>query len=164
MVNFLRSSKFSSVLLSTTIVAFSISTISFPVYANIEYNAGLNDVAFALKVEKLIGKINKYKENYESKKLIDTMFDLKMEIESYSGKKIDLNKQLDVVEKEIKKNGGKLLKGEMKAIRKILDKKQKRIEHKAMYMEICQEHNIPYNSEEEILLYEAKHSNEKKEN
>jgi hypothetical protein len=30
-------------------------------------------------------------------------------------------------------------------------------------MEICQEHNIPYNSEEEILLYEAKHSNEKKE-
>ena len=55
----------------------------------------------------MIKKINKYKKSLDSNKLIETMLDLKLEIEGYTGQHIDLDKQLDEVEREIKAKGGK---------------------------------------------------------
>ena len=93
------------------------------------------------------------------------MFDVKLEIEGYTGQKINLDKQLDQVEKAIKASGGKLNKDEMKNIRKILKKKEKRLNHKAMHMANCLEFGMTYNADEEELLfssqYMAKHGDDK---
>jgi hypothetical protein len=58
-------------------------------------------------LEQLIEKINKYREKGDLDKLFKTMMELKVEVEGYLGKKINLDKHLDQVEKEIEKNGGK---------------------------------------------------------
>ena len=46
----------------------------------------------AIKFEKLIEKAWKYFEANDSKKLIETMLDMKHETEGYTGQKIDINK------------------------------------------------------------------------
>jgi hypothetical protein len=65
------------------------------------------------------------------------MLDVKQEIEAYKGVKIDLDKQLDAVEAEIKKKGAKIPKNEFKELRKTIKKKEKRAGHRAAYFELC---------------------------
>jgi len=45
------------------------------------------------------------------------MFDFKQEVEQYSGKKIDINKSIDQVEKEAKAKGQKIDSKYLKAIK-----------------------------------------------
>ena len=121
----------------------------------------LNDIGFAIRVEKLIENINRYREKKDSNKLLEKMFELKMEVERYTGQRIDLDKEIDRVEHDIKKNGGKFKKDEMNNVRKIIKSKEKRVTHKMMYMATCQEYDLPYNAEEEYFMFMAKHSDEK---
>jgi len=68
--------------LSTILVTFPLATIPMPAFAvNNGGGINLNDVAFMVRVEKLIEKINRYKERSDSEKLIDSMMDLKFEVE-----------------------------------------------------------------------------------
>lgn len=127
-------------------------------------NAGLNDIAFCFKIEKLIEKINKYKDKRDANKLLETMIELKVEVESYTGKKINLEKHLDQIEQDIKNDGGKLKKDEFKKIRKIIKDKEKRSDHKAMYMADCMAYGIEYNTEVENLNFILKHGHDKDEN
>ncbi|CUI18097.1 hypothetical protein PNK_p0043 (plasmid) [Candidatus Protochlamydia naegleriophila] len=46
-------------------------------------------------MEKLVDKLVKYKDKLDSDKVIDIMLDIKHEIESYTGKNIDLKKGLE---------------------------------------------------------------------
>lgn len=107
--------------LYTTTLAFTIANIN-PIYAfpSQKLVVNLNDINLAIKFEKLIEKAFKYFKANDSKKLIETMLDMKHETESYIGQKIDINKSLDAVEKEIKNQGGKISKSEMRALRKII--------------------------------------------
>lgn len=162
MANFLHATKLNRLLLSSTIVTFSLSTLPHPVYAT-HKDVTINEILFATRVEKLIEKINKYRDRGDINKLLGAMFDLKLEVETYTGKKIDLDKQLDQIEKDIKANGGKLEKNEMKTIRKTIKNKQKRIDHKTSYMTDCLEYEIPYNADEENFLFIARHGEERKD-
>jgi len=120
----------------------------------------------AIKFEKLIEKAWKYFKANDSKKLIETMLDMKHETEGYTGQKIDINKSLDQVEKEIKHKGGKLSKAEMKALRKVVKDHEKKHQHKALYMAACMESGAEYNPEAvsfefDYLCKAAKHDNDK---
>jgi hypothetical protein len=155
MVNFLCSPKLNRILVSCVLTSFTLGTLPFPVYAAPAGGGiNLNDISFAIRIEKLIEKINRYRERRDSEKLLETMFDLKLEVEGYTGQKIDLDKQLDQVEKDIKAQGGKLKKDEMKSIRKFIHKKEKRSGHKTLYMANCLEFDLPYNAEEEQILFQ----------
>ncbi len=164
MVNILRSSRLNTLCLCSTLVVFSISTIpqlhAFPSH---EMAVGANDIAFGFRIEKLIEKINKFKDKEDSKKLLDTMIELKIEIEGYTGQAINIDAQLDQIEKDIKKEGGKLKKDEFKKIRKIIKDKEKRSNHQALYMAECIVNGIKYDAEIETLNFIAKHSKDKKE-
>lgn len=161
MVNIFRSSRLNALCLCSTLTVFSVSTVpQLHAFSSYQMNVGLNDIAFGFKIEKLIEKINKYKDKMDSNKLLETMIELKVEVEGYTGQKINLENQLDQIEKEIKKDGGKLKKDEFKKIRKIIKDKEKRSNHKAMYMADCMAYGIEYNTEIECLNFMAKHGHD----
>ncbi len=160
MDNFLQSPVLNRILLSCVLTTFSISVIPVHICAvNIDIN--LNDINFAIRIEKLIEKMNRYRDKEESKKLIDTMLEMKFEIEGYTGKKIDIDKQIDQAEREIKAQGGKLKKDQLKGFRKYVKNKEKRQQHRAMYIADSMIYGFPYDAEEEALLFRAAHKDHK---
>lgn len=162
MANIFYTFKFNNFLLSGTLIVFSMNTIP-PLYAYQDCIAGLNDIAFCLNIEKLIQRVNKYKDKNDSTKLIEAMIEIKQQVEGYTGKKIDLDKQLDHVEKEMKKGGAKVSSSEMKQVRKLIKHKEKRAMHKEMYLADCIVCGMEYNAEWEQLEYSAKHEGDKEE-
>lgn len=156
--------KFNRLFLCGTLITFSLVSLPNPCYSQTPRVVTINDLAFAHRIEKLLEKVKRAAEKNDGNKLIDLMLDVKREVETYSGMKIDLDKQLDVVESEIKKKGAKIPKNEFKELRKIIKKKEKRAGHRAAYLELCLLNpEISYNLEEEQLLFDATHGHEKKE-
>lgn len=165
MSNLLKFAKLNCLIISSTLCIFTLSTIpvcqvhAIPALEGIN----LNDIAFAIRIEKLIGKVNKYAEKLDSYKLIDILLDIKHEVEGYTGKKIDLKKELDRVEKEVNKMGGKFKKGEIKSIHNMIKNKEKKYNHKALYIADCMEFYLEYSAEDEQILFHAKHGYENEE-
>lgn len=149
--------KLNRAILYGTLGAFTVSTIT-PLRAEHQekgVNFNLNDINFGIKIEKFVEKVKKCIEKKDSAKLTELMFDIKREVEGYTGQKIQFGKALDQVEKEIKSRGGKIDSKVMKKIKKDLEKKEKRANHKSLYMSNCLEFNLPHNAEEEACLFEV---------
>lgn len=150
MVNFLDYYIFNRFIVCTTICAFSLGS-SLPNFAYTIPN--LNDINFAIRIEKLIEKMNRYKDKMDSNGLINVLLDIKHEVEGYTGKRIDIEKELKGIEKEVNKIGGKFKKGELKAIHDKIRKKEKRHYHKSLFMADCMNYGIDYDSELEHLNF-----------
>lgn len=133
----------------------AIKPLNFLNATSVEKSVNFSDISFGIRMEKLIEKTKKYFEAKNGKKLTEIMFDIKHELEGYTGQKIDLNKHLDQIEKEAKSKGMPIDKVHMKEMRKRFKKQEKRWNHKALYMTDCLEYNIPFSSEEENQLYET---------
>ena len=162
MGNFWKSTKLNIIILSCTLSAFTLSTI-VPVHALHHPRINLNDIGFAIRIEKLIEKVNKYSERKDSNKLMEAMLDIKSEVEGYTGKKIDIEKALDQIERDVKAKGGEVDKRVMNKLRKNFKDKERRSSHKASYMANCLELDLPYSAEEEQIFFEnevlmAKHN------
>lgn len=119
MVNLWKSVITNRAVLYSTICVFTSASI-MPLHAvsqKEEINLNLNDINFGIKIEKLIEKTKKYFSAKDSNKLMEVMFDIKHEIEGYTGQKIDIEKSLDKVEKEAKTKGQKIDKNHMKVLK-----------------------------------------------
>lgn len=93
MRNVITRSTINRLVWACTIGAFTFSTIS-PLYAIPQINGintNLNDINFGLRIEKLVKKAKKYFNDKNSNKLTEVMFDIKNEVEAYSGQKINLD-------------------------------------------------------------------------
>jgi hypothetical protein len=158
MGNLISNSSNNRFIIYCTLGAFAFTTIAplhaMPV-AKSGANVNLNDINFGIRMEKLIGNVKKYFKAKESKKLMAAMFDIKHEIEGYTGQRIDIDKHLDQVEKEAKSKGMPIDKMHMKEMRKRFKKQEKRSSHKALYMASCLEYDISFNAEEEEVFYQA---------
>ena len=77
----------------------------------------------------------------DSAKIVSYMFDFKHEVEQYTGKKIDINKQIDQAQKEAK---AKLDDRYIKQIKKDFHKQDKKHKHRAVWFAQCAELDIPY--------------------
>lgn len=163
MGNFISNSTFSRFVVFCTLGVFTATTIApFQLSAVPQVNVNLNDINFGIRIEKLIEKAEKYFNQKNSSKLTDVMFDIKNEIEGYTGQKINIENSLDKVEQEAKARGRPVPKDQMKEMRRRLKKADKRHNHKAMYMANCIEYDLPFNADEESLLYVmAKNSHRK---
>ncbi len=84
MANVFHSYCFNKLLLSCVLTTFSVAVIS-PTPAYGQMYIGLNDVAFGINMENFVKKIRKYRERRDVNKLLDTVLDMKREIEAYSG-------------------------------------------------------------------------------
>lgn len=157
--------------LCTTAVAFISSSVCSPLlaYAYDEVNMGvnLNDIVFFARLEKLYEKAKRYADKLEKGKLIEVMFDIKMEVERYTGKKIDLEGRINAIEKEAKRNGAQFKKDEISQIKKELKKAGKKHSHKALFLYECNLHDLEFDQEACDLHFEdafiAKHGKPKEE-
>lgn len=154
--------------LCLTACSFIGSNLAVHLYASYEYETqskmvNLNDLAFIARIEKLYEKAKRYKDALDSRKLIEVMFDIKMEIEGYTGNRIDLESHIDQIEKEAKNNGAQFKPGEMKKIKKMLSKGEKKHTHKALYLYECNSYDISFNQVECDYLCRSLHKHNKKE-
>ena len=104
-----------------------------PVYAQI--NRGFNDINFGPNIQKLIDKAWKYYNKQDGDSLIDVLLDIKGQIESYRGIKINLEKEIDKAEAELRKKGHKAPKEVFKKYKILLKKKEKKNHHRAVCMQ-----------------------------
>ena len=143
-------------ILYTTTVAFLSGSVCAPALATWQpdpnlmagVNINLNDIAFIVRLEKLYERAKRHKDKLESGKLMKVMFEIKTEVECYTGKKIDLNSHIDAIEKEAKRQGAKFKRGEVKQIKKDLKKKEKKHGHRAMFLCYCNMYGIDFNQDE----------------
>jgi hypothetical protein len=160
MVYFFHPYKFNRIFLCGVLTTFSVAVLTPPpAYAQI--NIGLNDVAFAVRMEKLVEKLWKYKEKQDSNKLLDTMLDVKLETEGYTGTAINLDKEIDKAEAEIKRKGGKVPKKDLEKVRKAIKNKAKKSNQRAMCMASYLEDAPSMNFQEYEFLYKAAHGHDK---
>lgn len=129
MVNVFSSHRFNKLLLSCILTSFTLVVVTPPA-AYAQMNIGLNDVTFTLNMKKYVEKIRKYQEREDINKLLNTVFDMRQEIEAYSGLRFNIDHEINVAEQEIKNNGGKVNKREMATVRKFILKKEKKAHHR----------------------------------
>lgn len=131
---FFKFISFKRLVLSSVLCAFPLAVVTPPpVYG--QTNVNLNDINFGVKVQKLIDKVWKYYNKSDADNILDVILELKSEIESYTGKKIDVSKEIDKIETDLKKKGSKPPKDIFKKFKDVVKKKEKKNHHRALCME-----------------------------
>lgn len=82
------------------------------------------------------------------------MWDIKHEIEGYTGQKISIDHHLDLIEKKAKSKGRPIEKAYINEMRTRFKKQENRFNYKAMYIATCIECVLPYNAEEESIMFQ----------
>ncbi|WP_075883568.1 hypothetical protein [Candidatus Protochlamydia sp. W-9] len=140
-------------------------TYGLPLHALPQGGIGINEVAFLYRVEKLVEKIWKLEKSDNKDKMYSAIIDLKSELETSCGIKVDLNKHMDNVEKQLKNRGFKAPKKEFDAIRKAIKYKEKKHNKHAKYLaSVMYLEGYEINAADEELMfpeYMAKHSHGK---
>jgi hypothetical protein len=149
-----------------TIITFSTATL-MP-YNNlqaVETNLDFGAINFGIKIEKLVEKIKKAIDKGNTNKIINYMFDIKSEVESFTGKKINIGKQIDEVQKLANAKGQKIDNSHIKWLKKEFQNIEKKRQHRALYMIQCIEAGIPYTTYEADFNFDctAKRAKEKEE-
>lgn len=116
----------SNIIMALTIGSFTCATvIPQPIYT-----IDINDIAAGVRIGKLIEKAKKHFGKRDVKSLIEDMLDLKTETENYTGQKLDLEKSIDQVFSDVRKQGVKIDSRTKKEVKKIIKEKGKRYNHK----------------------------------
>lgn len=156
MANIFLPSKLTNLCLYIVLITFSMAVIvPVPVYAQ----NNINNVVFGLRIEKLVEKMWKYQRKMDGDKIIETMLEIKHEIEIYTGKAIDLDKEFDKVEATLQKKNN-IPKKDIKAVRKAIVKKEKKLHHRALCMAYYLQDAPSLSFEEYETLFNISHGNE----
>lgn len=159
---FFRSFPIKSFVLYSTIASFGLTSITPAHEIHLGYSAGAVNLAIAgVKIKNLIDKFEKHKESKNLDKMMDYMLEIKHEAELILGKSVNLDSLFDAIDVEIKKNGQKPDKTKLSFIKKLIKKKESKINHKVMFMANCIEMGIGYDAELEHLSFIAKHKEDK---
>lgn len=132
MARFFSNNNINRVILSILLGAFTL-TFNVPIQAQ-QLAIGINEVAFVYRIEKLIEKIWKLEKSQNKDKMYEAIIDLKAELETSCGIKIDLDKHMDNLESELKKKGYKIPRKQFDAIRKAIKKKEKKHSDHSKYL------------------------------
>ncbi len=121
-------------------------------------------INFGVKIEKTFEKIKRAIDRGDTNKIVGYMYDVKSDVEQYTGNKIDIEKQIDLVQKEAKSRGHNIDDRYIKQIKKDFHKQEKKHKHRAEWFAQCQELDIPYSSYEADLYFEQNFIMGKSEN
>jgi len=141
-----------------TIATFATTTLMPPKLQAAGVNLDFGTVQFGVKVEKIVEKVKKAIDKGETNKIVGYMFDIKSEVEQYTGKKIDISKQIDEVQKQAKARGQKIDDRYIKQLKKDFEKHDKKYKHRAIWFAQCAELNIPYTSFEADLNFDMQYA------
>lgn len=148
-------------LLSTVLSTFTL-TYAVPVQAApLQFQVGLNEIAFMVRLEKLVEKLVK-SENKGIDKMVECLIDIKSEIETSYNTKINIDYYVDQVGKEINKTGHKTPKKELDALKKKLKSKDKKHKSHALYLaDTMYLEGYQFNAFDEEMMVMAKHGKDK---
>jgi len=102
----------------------------------------LSDAAFTVRMSTLIAKVNKYKKNNDECGLIKVLFEIKSEVEGYTGEKISLNKMVDQAGKDLSKSGRPIQKSYLESYKRKLKECEKKAEKKGGWFYSVREHQV----------------------
>jgi hypothetical protein len=165
MVGFLRLNQYNRMVLSSLLLTFPLAVLTPPL-AHAQINISINDINFGIVMQKLIDKTWKYYNKKDSDGLVDVLLDIKGQVESYRGIKINLEKEVDKAQAELKKKGHKAPKEAFKKYKNLLKKKEKKNHHRAVCMEayFLDTPNMNFDQYEMLhLAAAAKHANKNEE-
>lgn len=146
MVNIFQS-HYSNIMVSClTTVAFTTATMIPSSLMAAGINPDINAINFGIKVEKVFEKIKRCIDKGETNKIVGYMFDIKQEVEQYTGKKIDIDKQIDQAQKEAKAKGQKIDDRYIKQIKRDFHREDKKHKHRAVWFAQCAEVGISYST------------------
>lgn len=154
MANIFQSTRCFTLATYLTTAAFATVAICPPSLMAANGGINLNDITFGIKIEKIYEKVKRAIDKGETNKIVGYMFDFKKEVEQYTGKKIDINKQIDQVQKEAHSKGQKIDDKYIKQIKKEFSKTDKKHKHRAVWFTKCAELDIPYSSFEADAAFE----------
>lgn len=97
-----------------------------------------------IRIEKIYENVKKAIDKVQTNKIVGYMFDFKHEVEQYTGKKIDINKQLDKAQKQAKAQSQKIDDKYVKKSKKFFKKDGKKHKHRAVWFAQCAEFDVPY--------------------
>ncbi|GAB4233053.1 MAG: hypothetical protein Tsb0021_11880 [Chlamydiales bacterium] len=161
MVDILKPRFINIMVACVTTVAFTTATLTHtPLMANY-VNLNLKTINFGIKIEKVFVKIKKSIDKGETNKIIEYMFDIKHEVELYTGQKINLDKKIDQAQEEAKAKGQKIDNKYIKQIKKDFHREEKRYKHQALWFTKCAELDIPYSTEEADMHFYMNYESEK---
>lgn len=136
-----------------------------PVNAHVNYakaiDFNLNDVAFIYRLEKLVERVKRYKEKLENGKLIEVMLEIKMEVEAYTGKRVSTSEFIDQIERDAKRQGATFKPGEIRTIKNIVHRADKKKGHRALYLHSCNMNDIDFNEIDYQFLAKSAHKSKK---
>lgn len=144
MVNFLKPAIYNNLVAGITAVAFLTSVMHPPQVHAAGINLDLGAINFGIKMEKIVEKVKKCIDKGETNKIVGYMFDIKHEVEAYTGQKLDMSKTLDQVQREAKAKGQKIDDAYIKQIKKWFKNSDKKHKHRAVWMAKCAELDVPY--------------------
>lgn len=90
----------------------------------------LSDAAFTVRMTTLIAEAKKYQKKKDEKGLIKVLFEIKSEVEGYTGQKISLSKMIDQVGKDLSKSGKPIPKAYLESYKKKLKECEKKAQKK----------------------------------
>ncbi len=146
MVNFFKLAIANNLVAGLTAITFTTAIIVTPPCHAVGANLDLKGINFGIKVGKIFEKIKKSIDKGETNKIVSYMFDIKSEVEQYTGKKIDINETIDQVQREARAKGQKIDDKYIKQIKKDLGKQDRKQNHRAVYFAQCAELDIPYST------------------
>jgi hypothetical protein len=142
--NFFKPAIYNNMVAGLTAVTFLAGVMQPPQLHAAGVNLDIGAINFGIKMEKIYEKMKRCIDKGETNKIVGYMFDIKHEVEGYTGKKIDMNKQLDQVQREAKAKGQKIDDAHMKQIKKWFHKGGDKHKHRAVWFAQCAEVDIPY--------------------
>lgn len=146
MVNLFKPAIVNNLVAGFTAVAFTTGVMCPPQVHAVGVNLDLGAINFGVKIEKIFEKIKRCIDKGETNKIVSYMFDIKQEVEQYSGKKINISQQIDQVQREAKAKGQKIDERYIKQIKKWFEKEDKKHKHRSMWFAQCTELDIPYSA------------------
>lgn len=154
MVNFFKPAIANNLVACLTAVAFTAAVIKPPSCHAKEANLDIGAINFGIKIEKIFEKIKKCIDRGETNKIVSYMFDIKSEVEQYTGKMIDINTTIDQVQKEASAKGQKIDDKYIKLIKNDFGKQDKKHKHRGVWFAQCAELDIPYSTMEADLQFD----------
>lgn len=157
---------FKRLVLSCILCAFPLAVLMpHSVYG--QPNLNVTAVNFGIKMQKLIDKAWKYYTKEDGDSLVDVILDIKMEVEAYTGNKINVEKEIDKIERDLIRKGHNSPKGTFKSFKDLIKKKIKKKSKRSLCMETYFLDSPKMTFEEYEALYLAigrKQENEKEKN
>lgn len=158
MGHFFNSTNYNRMGTALLLMIFSCTAILPPAVLKAEER--WEDIAAGIRILNLSDKAKKYLKNMDGKHLLQCMYELKDEVEGYTGSKIDIEKALDYVFQEVKKKGKKIDKSYEKTLKEMFKKHKVRFDHKKEFQKQCFINNIAYDDVLENLEFIAKHKDD----